>query len=228
MRKIVVTGSEGVIGRALVEAMHGKPDVEVVPMDLALGHDLTDEPQVCKLFAAHGDAQYLVNLFAINDHVEGGLAKPDLFDLSLDTLRRYCEINLVALFSVCRQFAQHCRRPAGIVNFASLYGVRSPKHFLYEGTSKDIGYTITKHGVVGLTRHLATLLAPGIRVNCLVPGGVEHQQDEAFKTNFNRHVPLGRMLQAFELAGIVNLLCSEESSYITGAVIPVDGGWTAW
>ncbi len=71
-------------------------------------------------------------------------------------------------------FAQRARRPAGIVNFASLYGVRSPKHFLYDGPSKDIGYTITKHGVIGLTRHLATFLAPDVRVNCLVPGGVEH------------------------------------------------------
>jgi len=228
VRKIVVTGSEGVIGLALVEAMHGKKDVEVVPLDLALGHDLTDETQVRELFTVHHDAQYLVNLFAINDHVEGGRAKPDLFDVSLDALRRYCEINLIALFSVCRQFAQHCRRPAGILNFASLYGVRSPKHFLYDGPSKDIGYTITKHGVVGLTRHLATFLAPDVRVNCLVPGGVEHQQDEAFKTKFNRHVPMGRMLRATELAGIVNLLCSEEAGYITGAIIPVDGGWTAW
>lgn len=228
MRKVIVAGSEGVIGRALVPALLTMPDVEVVPFDLALGHDLTDETQVAGLFAAHADAQYLVNLFAINDHVDAGRAKPDLFEVSLDVLRRYCEINLVALFSVCRQFATRCRRPGAIVNFSSLYGVRSPKHFLYDGPSKDIGYTITKHGVIGLTRHLATFLAPHIRVNCLVPGGVEHQQDEAFKTKFNRHVPMGRMLQAGELTGIVNLLCSEEAGYITGAVIPVDGGWTAW
>jgi NAD(P)-dependent dehydrogenase (short-subunit alcohol dehydrogenase family) len=228
VRKIVVAGSEGVIGRALVAGMRGMKDVEVVPLDLSLGHDLTNEAQVRSLFQTHRDAQYLVNLFAINDHVEAGRAKPDLFEVSLDSLRKYCEINLVALFSVCREFARHCARPAAIVNFSSLYGVRSPKHFLYDGPSKDIGYTLTKHGVIGLTRHLATFLAPGIRVNCLVPGGVEHQQDDAFKTKFNRHVPMGRMLQATELTGIVDLLCSEQSSYITGAVIPVDGGWTAW
>ena len=114
------------------------------------------------------------------------------------------------------------------MNFASPYGMRSPKHFLYEGTSKDIGYTITKHGVVGLTRHLATFLAPDVRMNCRVPGGVDYQQDEAFKARFSQHVPMGRMLRATELVGLVNLLCSEESSYITGAVISVDGGSTAW
>ena len=228
MPKIVVTGSEGVIGRALVKALRERPGTEVVPMDLALGHDLTNEAEVKRLFAAQNDAQYLVNLFAINDHVEAGRAKPDLFTVSLDAVRRYCEINLVALFSVCRQFAQSCKRPGGIVNFSSLYGVRSPKHFLYDGPSKDIGYTITKHGVVGLTKHLATFLAPDIRVNCLVPGGVEHEQDAGFQARYNRNVPLGRMLKANELVGITALLCSEESSYITGAVIPVDGGWTAW
>lgn len=227
-RKIIITGSEGLIGKALADAFAAQGD-EVVRFDLALGHDLTDEGKVRELFSAHRDGEYLVNLFAINDHVEPGKQNPSLADVSLDSLRQFCEVNLVALFSVCRQFVAHALKPRAIVNFSSLYGVRSPKHFLYGESSKHIGYTISKHGVVGLTRHLATAWAPrAIRVNCLVPGGVRHRQDEAFLNAYGKEVPLGRMMQPAELFGIVDLLCSERSTYLTGGTIAIDGGWTAW
>ena len=96
-----------------------------------------------------------------------------------------------------------------------------------ENEEKHIGYTITKHGVIGLTRHLATHLAP-TRVNTLVPGGVLNNQGEKFIVEYSKNVPLQRMMNVSELIGIVNLMCSEESSYMTGAAIPVDGGWTTW
>ena len=108
MRKIVITGSEGVIGRTLVEAMREKKHVDIVSLALSLGHDLTDEAHVRKLFIDHGDAQYLVNLFAINDHVEGGRTKPDIFDVSLDVLRRYCE----TIWWHCSPFAVSLRGTA--------------------------------------------------------------------------------------------------------------------
>ena len=227
-RNIVITGSEGLIGRCLTAYFRRQNGCNVVAVDLALGNDLNDEEQVSALFQEHADAQYLVNLFALNDHISEGGKAPDLFELSLDSFRDYCETNLVALFSVCRQFARHCRKPVSIVNMSSLYGVRSPKHFLYDGAPKHIGYTTTKHGVVGLTRHLAAYLAPDIRVNCLVPGGAEAGQGERFKTAYSEHVPMRRMLRADELAGPVDFLCSAAASYVTGAIIPIDGGWTTW
>lgn len=226
-RKIIITGSEGIIGKRLSADFQAMEDVGVVALDLSQGHDLTDENVVSELMKTHSDADYLVNLFAINDHVEEGQTNPGVLDISLESLRKFCEVNLVALFSVCRAFAKYSTSPAGILNFASLYGVRSPKKFIYGDTEKHIGYTMTKHGVVGLTKHLATHLSP-IRVNCLVPGGILHTQDETFVTEYARNVPLNRMMQASELTGIVDLLCSEKASYITGAAIPIDGGWTAW
>jgi NAD(P)-dependent dehydrogenase (short-subunit alcohol dehydrogenase family) len=227
-RKIVIAGSEGLIGRSITHYFRGLDDCEVVAIDLALGHDLSDESQVEAIFDEHSDAQYLINLFALNHHVEPGMDDPDLFEMSLESFRKYCEVNLVALFSVCREFARRCEKPEGILNFASLYGARAPKHFLYEGGGKHIGYTATKHGVVGLTRHLATYLAPEIRVNCLIPGGVEAGQPESFKAAYSSNTPAGRMMRADELSGIIDFLCSDKASYMTGTSIPVDGGWTAW
>lgn len=227
MRKIILTGSEGIIGKSLFTNFSVMDEVEIICIDQDLGFDLSDEKQVIDIMKANSNAEYLVNLFAINDHIEIRKENPNLFEVSLDSVREYCEVNLVALFSVCRTFVKYAENPKSIVNFSSLYGVRSPKKFIYDNTEKHIGYTITKHGVVGLTKHLATHLSP-VRVNCLVPGGVLYNQDKKFINKYSENVPLGRMMNASEITGIVDLLCSEKSSYITGATIPIDGGWTAW
>ena len=78
-----------------------------------------------------------------------------------------------------------------IINFSSTYGVNSPKHFIYkEGFTKHIGYTITKSGVIGMTKYLATYLAPKIRVNVIVPGGIENNQSKDFKENYSKMAPI--------------------------------------
>jgi NAD(P)-dependent dehydrogenase (short-subunit alcohol dehydrogenase family) len=226
-RKIILTGSEGVIGKSLISDFLSIDEVEIICIDQNIGFDLTDEDQVVNVMKANSDAEYIVNLFAINDHIEKGKKNPNLFEISLDSIKIFCEVNLVALFSVCRAFVRYTKSPKSILNFSSHYGVRSPKKFIYDNTEKHIGYTITKHGVIGLTRHLATHLSP-VRVNCLAPGGVLHKQDKNFIKKYSENVPLNRMMNASELTGLVDLLCSEKSSYITGAIIPIDGGWTAW
>ena len=226
-KKIILTGSEGVIGKSLSSDFSVMDDVEIICIDKDLGFDLTNEEQVIEIMKENSDAEYIVNLFAINDHIEVGKNNPSIFDISLDSLRTYCEVNLVALFSVCRAFVKYVNKPKSILNFSSLYGVRSPKKFIYDGTEKHVGYTMTKHGVIGLTKHLAIHLSP-TRINCLVPGGILHTQDSKFIKKYSENVPLGRMMNVSEITGIVNLLCSDKSSYITGATIPIDGGWTAW
>ena len=227
MTKIIITGSEGLIGKSLVEFYQEKDEVEIICIDQQLGMDLTDEKQVVEIMKINSDAEYIINLFAINDHIEIGKKNLTLHEISLDSLRTYCEVNLIALFSVCRAFVKYIDCPKSILNFSSLYGVRSPKKFIYEDTEKHIGYTITKHGVVGLTKHLATHVAP-VRVNCLVPGGIIYNQDDDFLNKYSKNTPLDRMMNVSELSGIVDLLCSENSTYITGATIPIDGGWTSW
>ena len=123
-----------------------------------------------------------------------------------------------------------------IIQTSSTYGLVGPDFRIYEG-SKYLGHQITtpcfyatsKTAVIGLTRYLATYWAKqGIRVNTLVPGGVESGQNEQFQKLYGERTPLERMAHVDEIVGTVVYLASDASSYMTGQMMVVDGGWTAW
>ena len=99
---------------------------------------------------------------------------------------------------------------------------------MYEKFHKDIGYGVSKAGVLNLTKYLAVHLAPNIRVNSIVPGGIKLSQDKKFIKKYSELTPMNRMMNKKELNGLVDFLCSKESSYVTGSTITADGGYTAW
>ena len=221
--KVIITGSEGLIGTQLSGFL--EKDHEVIKLDLLLGHDLTDESFVKDWFSKN-KADSIANCFALNDHVKEGQKRGTLFDQNLETVADYLKVNLVSLFSVCREFARN--NPNGsVVNFAATTGIVSARPDLYDGAHKDIGYSISKAGVINLTKYLATHLAPEIRVNCISPGGIEHDQDELFKEKYSKLTPMRRMMKKNELNDLIEYLCSDKSSYVTGANFIVDGGWTS-
>jgi NAD(P)-dependent dehydrogenase (short-subunit alcohol dehydrogenase family) len=118
-----------------------------------------------------------------------------------------------------------------IINLASTYGLVSPDPRIYgdSGVNSPPAYGAAKAGVIQLTRYLAVHWRnDGIRVNCLVPGGVFDGQDEAFVAEYCRRTPLGRMARPEDYVGPVLFMASAASAYMTGAVVAVDGGWTAW
>ena len=114
------------------------------------------------------------------------------------------------------------------MNFSATTGIVSARPDLYDGGHKHPAYSISKAGVINMTKFLATHLAPKIRVNCIAPGGVEFDQDQRFKDKYSALTPMKRMMSKNELNKIVELLCTSDSSYMTGSTIVVDGGWTAW
>ena len=79
-----------------------------------------------------------------------------------------------------------------------------------------------------MTKYLAVHLAPKIKVNCIVPGGVSQNQDKLFKKKYSKLTPMNRMMEKTELNGILDFLCSEKSNYMTGSIIFMDGGYSAW
>lgn len=124
---------------------------------------------------------------------------------------------------------------ARIVNIASMYGVVSPDKRIYAKPEQasPFHYGPAKAALLQLTRHLAAELAPEkIRVNALVPGPFPKPSvttdDPAFAERLAAKTMLGRLGQAQELAGPLLFLASRASSFVTGASLAVDGGWTAW
>lgn len=222
--KIIVTGSEGLLGKEISKFLEKRN--KVIRLDLTLGHDLTDEKFVKKYFKEN-KANCLVNCFALNDHVDNKRGKNTIFNISLDSFSKFMEINLTALFSVCREFARN-NKTGSIVNFSASTGLVSARPDLYNGSHKHIAYSVSKAGVINLTKFLSTHLAPKIRVNCIAPGGVKHEQSKDFIKKYSNYTPMKRMMEKNELNEIVEFLCKSNSSYVTGATFVVDGGWTAW
>lgn len=223
-RTVIITGSEGFLGKEI--SKYFEQFYQVRKLDLILGHDLNDEEFVKDWFAKN-HANSIINCFAINDNVNKNRKKQTLFDFSLKSFRDYLDINVVSLFSVCREFARN-NKNGSIVNFSSIYGIVSPNPILYNKSHKDIGYSISKAGVINMTKYLAAHLAPNFRVNCVVPGGVLQNQDSTFIKKYSKLTPMKRMMKKSELNEILDYLCSEKSSYVTGAIIPIDGGYTVW
>ncbi len=116
-----------------------------------------------------------------------------------------------------------------ILNISSDLSVISPDQRLYSSLNnkKPISYSIVKHGLIGLTRYLATYWASyNIRVNALSPGGIYDNQDKEFLKKIKSLIPMKRMLKREEIRSSIQFLCSDASSYMTGQNIILDGGRT--
>jgi NAD(P)-dependent dehydrogenase (short-subunit alcohol dehydrogenase family) len=222
--KIIITGSEGFLGKEI--SNHLEKNNEIIKLDIKLGHQLSDEQFVSKFFNDN-KADCLVNCFAFNDHVKKGEKRGTIFDITLESFNEFLQINLTSLFSVCREFAKNNKK-GSIVNFSATTGIVSARPDIYDGSHKHPAYSISKAGVINLTKFLATHLAPNIRVNCIAPGGARFDQDENFIQKYSKLTPMKRMMEKNELNELVEFLCSSGSSYMTGSTIVVDGGWTSW
>jgi len=222
-RKIIITGSEGLLGEEISRYFE-KQDL-VQKLDVKLGHDLTNEGFVKKWFSKN-HANYLINCFAINDHIEKNRKKNTLFNYSLESFRDSLNTNVISLFSVCREFARNNKKGA-IINFSSIYGIDSPRPELYENSHKEVGYGVSKSAVLYLSKYLAVHLAPNIKVNCIIPGGVYKSQTTKFVKKYSKLTPMKRMMRKNELNGLLDYLCSEKSDYMIGAEIKIDGGYTS-
>jgi NAD(P)-dependent dehydrogenase (short-subunit alcohol dehydrogenase family) len=149
-------------------------------------------------------------------------------------------VTVTAAFRLVREALPLLRRAvavsggASVINVASMYGIVSPDPRVYEDSPANPSfYGAAKAGLIQLTRHLAAELGPEkIRVNAVSPGPFPSPASQKnfpkLMQNLERKLPLGRLGRPEELVGAVTFLASDASSYVTGANLPVDGGWTAW
>jgi NAD(P)-dependent dehydrogenase (short-subunit alcohol dehydrogenase family) len=151
---------------------------------------------------------------------------------TLETWRRALEVNLSAPFHLCQGLAPLLKKSKGanIINIGSIYGKYGPDWRLYESTNmaNPAAYSVSKGGLLQLTRWLSTTLAPHIRVNAISPGGIFRNQPDVFVKRYEAKTPLARMATENDFSGAIAYLASDMSRYMTGQNIMIDGGWGGW
>jgi meso-butanediol dehydrogenase/(S,S)-butanediol dehydrogenase/diacetyl reductase len=222
----VVTGGASGIGRAVVDLLErGGAVVHVADLTGDAPVDVTDRSALDRVAAAvrdaHGGLDVLVNA--------AGVLTPNLpvDQLPVDDFRRAYEVNVVGTVNACQALFPLLRaRRGAIVNVASQAALVS--------LPQQAAYTAAKGAVAALTRSLAIDWAEhGIRANAVAPGFTltpmteAFFENETFTTAATGRIPLGRILEADEIAGAIVFLASPFARAITGVTLPVDGGWTA-
>ena len=233
--KLLITGHKGLIGRSLYDFFQNEPDYSVKGVDLCDGLDLNDFNQVEDFFKSIKDEfkiDYVLIAHGLNHHIDNNhLNNPisegtsSIID-SLDHkyINNYFESNVLSVNNIFRACTTHHGSVKGFCTLASMYSNRQPFHKFYS-VPKSLGYVISKHALVGLNNYYSTLLGPkNIRFNLISPGCIEANQSPEFKTLLKHRIPLDRLSYPSDLFGICKLLCSDDSCYITGANIDLDGG----
>ena len=208
--------------------------------------NITDEKQIKEnsdlLIERFGKIDGLVNNAANNPKVEDICDKnfSRLENFPLDIWNEDISVGLTGAFLCSKHYGFKISQNSNggsIVNISSDLGLMAPDQRLYakQGLSKElqpvkpITYSIVKTGIIGLTRYLSTYWAEqNVRCNAICPGGVENGQPEDFIQNVSSRIPMNRLASSDEYQGTLIWMLSEASSYLNGAIVPVEGGRTAW
>jgi NAD(P)-dependent dehydrogenase (short-subunit alcohol dehydrogenase family) len=227
---VVVSDLNAERSRELVGAICDKNlKAEAIPLDV------TDEAAIAatanEIVARHGRLDACVVMV-------WAYSRSTMENITAAQWEACMRVTLTGAFLVSRESAR-CMKSAGhggsIVQFSSMYGVVSPDPRMYPPplNPNPIDYGVAKAGILQMSRYQAIALAPeGIRVNSIIPGPFPYESTQRDDSDFMQRLvaktPMGRVGKAEEIAGSVVFLCSDASTYVTGAQIAVDGGWTAW
>ena len=244
-RVAIVTGGEGQLGHEIVRGLeeHG---ARVGVFDLKAERfrvDVTDrgaiEEATAQVTKEWGVPHVLVNAAALDSPPNAPAEEVGPVEsYPEESFDQVMDVNVKGTFLCCQAVGARMAAEGrgSIVNVSSVYGMLSPVQDLYEFRRRDgeeffkpVAYSVSKSALYNLTRYLATYWAKsGVRVNTLTLAGVWNEQPQEFVEAYTARMPLGRMADAREVVGPVVFLASDASSYVTGANLVVDGGWSAW
>ena len=255
-RTCLITGASGHVGQALSFAL-AEMDCNLILLDhpnsnLSEFKNKVTEKFKNKVFSISCDLESPKDIEKIRPFIEDRFNSLDILlnnaafvgssnlegwatsleNQSLETWRRAIEVNLTASFQLIQNTKTLLEKSsyASIINIGSIYGIYGPDLSIYENTKMNnpAAYSVSKAGLLQLTRWMSTVLAPKIRVNSISPGGIFRNQPEEFVKRYIQKTPLKRMGSESDIVGAVIYLSGNLSSWVTGQNIIVDGGWGVW
>lgn len=256
-KTVFITGAGGVLGRVYIRTFLER-GMEVVASELpgerfdglmetfgeepgfhCVDLDVGEEAQVREIFSALRSKGLQPNVVINNAAITGellmgrGAAFPDFAETTLETWEKTLKVNLTGAFLIARQMDIDIvgRYPAKLINVASMYALNGPHHQIYEGMpfKSFSAYSTTKAGIHGLTLWLAGYWAKrNCTVNTIAPGAVFNGHSDEFQKRVGDLIMLDRMAAPEEIADAMAFLVSDESRYMTGQMVNVDGGFSGW
>jgi NAD(P)-dependent dehydrogenase (short-subunit alcohol dehydrogenase family) len=235
---IVVTGSNGLLGKAIVDSLK-KAEAKVISLDLAFYcqmeedwiMDITNEDEITRTVFEIVNKYKVIDGWVNNAYPRTSDWGNKLEDIFISSWRENIDMHLNGYFLCCKIVLNEMKKQGfgSLINMSSIYGSLGPDFTVYEGSEMTMpaAYAAIKGGINTLTKYLASYYGPfQVRVNTISPGGIFDNQPSIFVENYCKRLPLRRMANPNDIVSSVHFLLSDESSYITGHDLMVDGGWS--
>lgn len=237
---IVVTGGSGLLGQAIIKRI-SEENGFAINLDIVNSSNLANhffDCDILEIVSIKNVINEILNKYGkIDGWVNNAYPRTNDWgnkfeDVELNSWNVNLEMQLSTVFMCCQEVLKVMKEQGfgTIVNMASIYGIVGPDFSVYNETKLTMpaAYSAIKGGVINFSRYLASYYGSyNIRINCVSPGGIFDNQDPLFVSNYEKKVPLRRMGLPVDISPAVTFLLSDESSYITGQNIVIDGGWTA-
>lgn len=235
-KTVVITGGGGLLGKMHAEAVREAGGTailtDVINDKDCFYMDVTNKNSIEDFVSNLNKVDVLINNAALNPKMSTKDETNKFEDFDLDKWNKSLQVNLTGAFLCSQVFINKMikdKTNGVVINVSSDLGVIAPNQTIYEDDVKPVDYSVTKHGIIGLTKYLSTYFAnKNIRVNSISPGGVYTNQSDDFVERLSKLIPMGRMANKDEYKGAIVFLCSEASSYMNGHNLILDGGRTVW
>ena len=236
---IIVTGGNGLLGKAIVNRIklegafcinldiNHKTNVDLSNINCDITSQESIDTALKIILNKYNKIDGLVNNAYPRTNDWGNKFE----DIEFDSWVKNVDIQMNSVFYICQKvLAQMKLQNSGsIINMGSIYGVVGNDFTIYEGTklTSAAAYSAIKGGIINFTRYLASYFGKyNVRINCVSPGGIFDNQNEIFVKNYENKVPMKRMGLPDDIAPSIAFLLSDDSKYITGQNLIIDGGWT--
>ncbi len=224
-KKIFLTGSNGRIGTFLKKKL--KKNFVVIGSDVIKGDDLSNDSYLQKIFKKK-DIYAVIFCHGLNSTPLLRSKLKQIPNLKQTSIQKFFDVNFFLNLNVIKNYIKY-QKKGRIMNFTSIYSIKSPKHFIYGNFSKELGYCVSKSASNMMMKYLGTKYARKYLFNSIVIAGVEQKKlNPVFLRGYNKNNPTGKMMKLEEVLPVVNFLLDEKNTHTNAQEIIVDGGWLSW